>query len=205
MESKDICKEITSLKITLLGKGAVGKTSLVYSFFGSAEANEYEPTIEDSINKIEKIDDKDYNLILTDTGGEEDYQNMMDSWITEGDGFMLVFALNDKQSFEALESKAARIQKYPEKNSALLLVGNKSDLKESREVTQEEIKRFAKKIKAEYIETCAISKDNKNVICAVHKVAKLIIKRKDAIFSNPPETLADFSDKKQGICCCNVY
>ena len=205
MESKDACEGITSLKITLLGKGAVGKTSLVYSFFGNAEVNEYEPTIEDSINKIEKIDDKDYNLILIDTGGEEDYQNMMDSWITEGDGFMLVFALNDKQSFEALESKVARIQKYPDKNSALLLVGNKSDLKESREVTQEEIKRFAKKIKAEYIETCAISKDNENVICAVHKVAKLIIKRKDTIFSNPPQALTDFSDKKQGICCCNVY
>ena len=40
---------------------------------------------------------------ILDTAGEEDYQTMMDEWIKAADGFILLFAINDKESFDALK------------------------------------------------------------------------------------------------------
>ena len=66
--------------------------------------------------------------MLVNTAGEEDYQNMLDKWIEKGDSFMLIYAINDKQSFIALDSKAQRIKKHSGKSPCLLVVGNKKDL-----------------------------------------------------------------------------
>ena len=46
-----------------------------------------------------------------DTAGEEDYQTMVDEWIKAAEGFLLLFAINDKESFKALEDKYKRIEK----------------------------------------------------------------------------------------------
>jgi len=52
---------------------------------------------------------------IMDAYGFEDYQILMDEWIKVADGFLLVFAINDKESFYALEYKYKRIKKkkYP--------------------------------------------------------------------------------------------
>ena len=44
------------------------------------------------------VNGKEYEVEILDTAGEEDYQNMMDMWISFGEGFLLVFAINDKES-----------------------------------------------------------------------------------------------------------
>ena len=51
------------------------------------------------------VDGQEYGVEILDTAGEEDYQSMIGMWIGFGEGFLLVFAINDKESFELLKGK----------------------------------------------------------------------------------------------------
>ena len=148
----------------------------------------YDPTIEDRYKKEVKIENKTFNIEILDTAGEEDYQNMMDMWINFGEGFLLVFAINDKESFSLLRSKRERILKGKHgQKTPMLLVGNKQDLKD-RQVKFEEAKQLADLWDIEYIETSA--KTNYNCQEAFEKLALKIAESK--------------IKPKSGGCPCNI-
>ena len=52
---------------------------------------------------------------------------MLDQWISCASGFLLVFAINDMETFKALDSKFKRIQKNEAEKLPIILVGNKCD------------------------------------------------------------------------------
>ena len=180
-----------SVKIAVLGKGVVGKSSLTYRFINYNAPQEHDPTIEDRYKSSLHIDDKEYEVEILDTAGEEDYQNMMDMWISFGEGFLLVFAINDAESFELLKEKQKRVLKGKHGvKCPILLVGNKQDLENERKVTFAEAKSLADSWGIEYIETSA--KTNFNCKEAFEKLAqKIVAMKKD-----------DGSDKK---CNCNIF
>lgn len=99
------------MKITVLGKGVVGKSSLTYRFINYNAPQEHDPTIEDRYKSNIQINGKDYEVEILDTAGEDDYQNMMDMWISFGEGFLLVFAINDEESFEVIKTKYERVKR----------------------------------------------------------------------------------------------
>ena len=166
-----------SIKIAVLGKGVVGKSSLTYRFINYDVSTEHDPTIEDRYKSNLNIEGTNYEVEILDTAGEEDYQNMMDMWISFGDGFLLVFAINDKESFNLMKSKHDRILrgkhgvKYP-----TLLVGNKQDLENERQVNYSEAKEMADKWGIEYIETSA--KTNFNCKEVFEMLAQEIVQKK---------------------------
>ena len=87
-----------------------------------------------------------------DTAGEEDFQNMADNWINFGEGFLLVFAINDKESFDILDKKRARILKVKfDKPCPIVLVGNKLDLNNDRKVSFPDAKKKADELKKEVL------------------------------------------------------
>ena len=95
---------------------------------------------------------------------------MMDMWINFGEGFLLVFAINDKESFNIIKSKRDRILKGKHgEPTPMVLVGNKQDLSQEREVVYDEAKRLADSWQIEYIETSA--KTNFNCKEAFEKLA----------------------------------
>ena len=150
-----------SIKITVLGKGVVGKSSLTYRFINYSAPAEHDPTIEDRYKSNLKINGHDYEVEILDTAGEEDYQNMIDMWISFGEGFLLVFAINDKESFNLLKGKHDRVLKGKHGiKCPILLVGNKQDLENERQVTYAEAKDQADLWGIEYIETSATTDFN---------------------------------------------
>ena len=80
-----------------------------------------------------EINNESIEIQIVDTAGEEDYQNMLDQWIDVADGFLLVFAINDKDTFNVLDEKYKRIEKHKEKNVPIILVGNKCDLENEKQ------------------------------------------------------------------------
>ena len=137
------------------------------------------------------VDGQEYEVELLDTAGEEDYQNMIDMWIGFGEGFLFVYAINDKESFELLKGKHDRILKGKRQvKCPILLVGNKKDLENERQVSQDEAKSLADKWEASYIETSA--KNNDKCKEAFEMLAKQIIKIKSG------------TDNRSGGCCCNI-
>lgn len=91
-----------------------------------------------------------------DTAGQDDYQTMLDMWISFGEGFLLVFAVNDRESFESLSQRRDRILKIKKgEYCPIMIVGNKCDLPK-RTVTKNEAEELAKSWNTMYIETSAI-------------------------------------------------
>ncbi|MCQ2818200.1 MAG: GTP-binding protein [archaeon] len=148
-----------SIHITVLGKAAVGKTSLIYSYLG-VEMTDYDTTIEEKYETTEAIDGKPTQIIIMDTAGQEDYQaSLMDLWVNFGDGIILVYSIIDKDSFNALPgiyNKVISLKRNAQ--CPIILVGNKKDLADEREVTIEEAKALAKKWGCPYYETSATMK-----------------------------------------------
>ena len=163
--------------MAVIGKGVVGKSSLTYKFINYQMPQGHDPTIEDRYKKNTTIENQLYNIEILDTAGEDDYQNMMDMWISFGEGFLLVFAINDNESFEAIKAKKERVLKGKHNQKCpLVLVGNKQDLSNDRQVPYSVAKELADSWGVEYIETSA--KTNFNCKEAFEKLAKKIVEQK---------------------------
>ena len=92
-----------------------------------------------------------------DTAGQDDYQSMLDSWINFADGFILVYAINDTESFENLKSKYERIVRNKQGSKVnIVLVGNKCDLVNERTVTEETAMKVCKEWNVKFIEASAL-------------------------------------------------
>ena len=89
---------------------------------------------------------------------------MLNLWINAAEGFMLVYAINDRQSFESLKMKYDAIKRNKEAQSqpvTIIVVGNKCDLpKEERKVSIEEARNLCKIWNVLFIETSALVNSN---------------------------------------------
>nr|XP_042130592.1 ras-related protein R-Ras isoform X2 [Peromyscus maniculatus bairdii] len=95
-------------KLVVVGGGGVGKSALTIQFIQSYFVSDYDPTIEDSYTKICTIDGVPARLDILDTAGQEEFGAMREQYMRAGNGFLLVFAINDRQSFnEVLRSEAS--------------------------------------------------------------------------------------------------
>jgi len=77
----------------------------------------------------------------------------MDQWIKLAKGFILVFALDDQESLDAIKTKIKRIEKHEKSDLPIILVGNKCDLVNKRKITQQQGEDLAKSIKGKYYES----------------------------------------------------
>lgn len=177
------------MTITVLGKGVVGKTSLIYRYINNHIMEEHDATIEDKYTVFETIYSKQYEIHILDTAGEEDYQNMLDQWIEAADGFLLVYSIDDKETFNVLKDKYARIKKSDSDNACpIIVVGNKADLEEIRTVKKEEAMKWTSSKHMKYFETSATTGDIEQVKLVFVECAKEIIrKRKEKAKSKQDE------------------
>lgn len=132
------------IRIVLLGDSAVGKSSFCSRFV----SNEYEeknldlqrsrrharqdPVCKDSHRKTCVIDRSPCLLDIVDTKGKDQYDDL-DSWIREGDGFIIMFDLTSRKSFEKVKKYLDRINQIHDDaraNERTIICGSKQDLTE---------------------------------------------------------------------------
>ena len=117
---------------------------------------------------------------------------MYDMWISFGDGFLLVFAINDKTSFDYIPSKIEHIIKLKhDKTFPMILVGNKQDLSNNKEVSYDDAKKLADSWNIEYIETSV--KTTFNCDEAFEHLAVKICEYKSRLKT------------KRSLCSCSIY
>jgi len=174
----------TEYKITVLGSGGVGKSALTIRLItGTYEAN-YDPTIEDSYRKQVQIDNKPALLDILDTAGQEEYAALQDQWIREGDGFLIVYAINSQESFDEADMIRAKIIRIldpadpDDPDIPIVLVGNKCDLENERKVSAKERDERQREWKCPVFESSA--KDKTNIDESFFQVVREIRKRKAA-------------------------
>jgi len=150
-------------KIALMGYPCVGKSSITLRFVEGTFPDAYDTTIEDFHMKDHSFMGRNYALMITDTAGQQEYSLFPRSCTLNIDGYILVYAINDRRSFEILRTIYDKIMdNIGDSGIPIVIVGNKLDLQHtSRIVRCEEGQKLAEKWKADFLETSA--KDNTDV------------------------------------------
>jgi small GTP-binding protein len=150
-----------SYKLVVLGSGGVGKSALTIRLVQGRFVLVYDPTIEDSYKKTITVDGQEVILDVVDTAGQDEFKSMRQTYIRSGKGFLLVFAVNDTASFNALDEFQRDIRESGERDDLPVVVcGNKCDL-DDRTVTREQAAQFCSEYGFTYFETSG--KNNVNV------------------------------------------
>ena len=142
--------------INFLGDTTVGKTSIIKRHIKKTFDENAIATIGiDNIKEEKEIDNKKYTFKIYDTAGQERYKSISLSYIKLGDGFLLVFSVDKRETFDKLDLWVENMyESISPEEKVIFLVGNKID-SEKRVVTKEEAEEYAKKKNFDYYETSA--------------------------------------------------
>ncbi|KAK0497197.1 ras family-domain-containing protein [Armillaria luteobubalina] len=157
-------------KIVLLGDQSVGKTSLITRFMYDTFDNTYQATIGiDFLSKTMYLEDRTVRLQLWDTAGQERFRSLIPSYIRDSSVAIVVFDITNRQSFLSTTKWIDDVRSERGSDAIIVLVGNKADLSDKRQVTLEEATAKATQLEILFMETSA--KAGHNVKSLFKKIA----------------------------------
>lgn len=125
-------------------------------FIQSHFVDEYDPTIEDSYRKQCIIDDRAAFLDILDTAGQEEYSSVREQYMKAGDGFILMYSIANRASFDDLLTFQQQILRVKDKDYfPMILVGNQSDRVCDREVSTNQGHELARLFGCPFVEASA--------------------------------------------------
>ena len=167
-----------NLKIILLGDISVGKTSLLYRFINNNFNEKQETTVqpEKKTKSISLDSDTVANLTVWDTCGQEKFRNLTKNYYRDIQGAIIVYDINDKESFETVDFWYKDIQENAPKNILIMLIGNKTDIRNEQSISWAEGKNYGdlKKINCFY-EVSA--KNGNNVELAFSEFTRKLVEK----------------------------
>lgn len=144
--------------VCVFGSGAVGKSSLVMQFVHKRHvfSSDHDPTVEDVYNVSTMLEGSEVHVNVVDTAGQQELFEMRDQQIKNNEGFVLVYAINDRRGFDDLQSLVKHIIAIKgSKAFPCVLVENKGDLEKHRIVPKEEGQRLAAELQAPFFSASA--------------------------------------------------
>ena len=135
-----------------------------------------------------EVDGKTIKLQIWDTAGQERFKTITSSYYKGAHGIIVVYDTTDKESFKSIDNWMNEVEKHASDNVSKILVGNKSDLTDQRQVSLEEGKELADhyNIRSQFLETSA--KESTNVEEAFTLMTKEIKSRVVHTVVNKPQT-----------------
>ncbi|KRX00474.1 P-loop containing nucleoside triphosphate hydrolase [Pseudocohnilembus persalinus] len=206
-------------KIILLGNSHVGKSSILTRFTKdefhtvttSTQGQEF-------ASKNVEVEGKIIKAQIWDTAGQEKFQAMANIFYKGAVGALITYDITDRESFEKIDKWYQELKTYSEKNFiVIMLVGNKSDMNDKRQVSKDEGVKWAEQNKMGFFETSA--KDGSNIEFTFQKLIEqiygLMVKKsqisevpqqgmQSVIIDHKTQKAADDkkqSDKKKKKCC----
>ncbi|KAK5575590.1 hypothetical protein RB653_006723 [Dictyostelium firmibasis] len=149
------------VRLCIMGDGGVGKTAVTIQFISNHFVYYYDPTIEDSYRKQCLIDDQVYMLDILDTAGQDELTAMRDQWIRSCEGFILVYSVTSRSSFDQIQFFRDQITRVLDRDDVpIMMIGNKSDLEYERQITYQEGKDLANCLGMSFMEVSAKTRSN---------------------------------------------
>ena len=153
------------IKIMVIGETRVGKTSLIKRYTKDDFGGAYLYTVGiDFQEKIENIDGKSVKLQIWDTAGQERFRNIAKNYFHSSDGFLLLYDITCRESFEKISYWHEQIKMNSPLNTKWMLIGNKCDLEENRAVQKSEGENYSKEYNINFSEASAKEGINVNEI-----------------------------------------
>ena len=146
------------IQIILVGESDVGKTSLIRRYTNNIfNSNHLETIGIEFYNKEEKINNKIIQIKFWDTAGQEIFHSLTKNFYRKADGIIIVYDITNKESFERVQDWIKSIYDNTDtyKEIQMIIVGNKIDLEEMREITKEDGIKIGKYYEIDFYEASA--------------------------------------------------
>ncbi|KAF1919733.1 ras family-domain-containing protein [Ampelomyces quisqualis] len=164
---------LKKFKLVFLGEQSVGKTSLITRFMYDSFDNTYQATIGiDFLSKTMYLEDRTVRLQLWDTAGQERFRSLIPSYIRDSSVAVVVYDITNKNTFENTRKWVDDVRGERGNDVIIVLVGNKTDLNDKREVTTAQGEEEAKKNNLMFVETSA--KVGHNVKALFKRIAQAL-------------------------------
>ncbi|XP_041111905.1 ras-related protein Rab-6A-like isoform X2 [Polyodon spathula] len=182
---------LRKFKLVFLGEQSVGKTSLITRFMYDSFDNTYQATIGiDFLSKTMYLEDRTVRLQLWDTAGQERFRSLIPSYIRDSTIAVVVYDITNLNSFQQTSKWIDDVRTERGSDVIIMLVGNKTDLADKRQVSIEAAERKSRELNVMYIETSA--KAGYNVKQLFRRVAAAL----PGMDSTPEKSKEDMIDIK---------
>ena len=165
-----------SANILLIGDSAVGKTSIVNvrvgKGFSEAEiASLGLDFVPQSVNP-KSAPSFQYSLKIWDTAGQERFHSLTTAFYKQSQGMIICFDITRKKTYDSVRRWMSACQDNCETGIPIILVGNKCDLEEDRQVETSDAEALAAEFKVQYFEISA--KTNQNISKVFDEIVDMI-------------------------------
>jgi len=144
-------------KVVLIGDSGVGKSNLLSRFTRNEFNIESKSTIGvEFATKSIQVDSKVIKAQIWDTAGQERYRAITSAYYRGAVGALLVYDISKSITFENVERWLKELRDHAEQNIVIMLVGNKSDLRNRRVVATEDAMAYAEANHLAFVETSAL-------------------------------------------------
>ncbi|XP_057302381.1 ras-related protein Rab6-like [Hydractinia symbiolongicarpus] len=208
MSTADFGNPLRKFKLVFLGEQSVGKTSLITRFMYDSFDNTYQATIGiDFLSKTMYLEDRTVRLQLWDTAGQERFRSLIPSYIRDSSVAVVVYDITNTNSFQQTNKWIDDVRAERGTDVIIMLVGNKTDLADKRQVATESGEAKAKELNVMFIETSAKAGHNvkqlfRRVASALPGMENTPEKKEDLIEVQLKDTPQDQNPQEGGGCPC---
>lgn len=140
------------IKLSVIGDAAVGKTSVTQRFVTGTFKEKYQATIGvDFLSKIVETKEKKVMLQIWDLAGQEQFGCVRQAYYNGTSACAIVFDLTKRKTFEHVRGWWREAYDNIGYRVPTILIGNKSDLQDIREVSKEEAEKMAHELSLDNI------------------------------------------------------
>jgi len=152
-------------KVLILGDSFVGKTNMLKRFLNDEFDMNTKETVGVEFGSKNFILGEKEDIVkaqIWDTAGQERYRSVTKAYYKGAKGALLVYDITRKATFENIDNWLIDLRTNADKDILILLIGNKSDLIDTREISEEEARTKAEQYNIAFLETSAKTGDNIN-------------------------------------------
>ena len=148
-------------KIVLVGDQFVGKTNIMSKYLKNEFHEDSKSTVGVEFgSKQFIIENHKIKAQIWDTAGQERYKSITSAYYKGAKGVFVIYDISNKNSFDSIDSWVNDVKATADKRLTVVIIGNKCDLEEQRQVTTQEGEQKATKLEAAFFETSALLGQN---------------------------------------------
>ena len=194
-------------KLILIGDSYVGKSNILLKYLKN-QFNENSKTTIGVDTKNIIINNKRIKIQIWDTAGQERYRSITSAYYKGAKGALIVYDITRKNTFDNIDKWITDLKLNGDKNICIIILGNKSDLIDKREINKNDGIKKAEMYKTAFLETSALNGDN--ISKAFDELIEQIVINNKNIFQDDNENeidkgvnLNDEKNNNKKKCCLN--
>ena len=181
------------IKVILIGDSGVGKTNIMSKYLKNQFMENSKATVGVEFgSKLFNHQGHKIKAQIWDTAGQEKYKAITGAYYKGSKGAFIVYDITRKDTFASIERWVNDLKATSDQKLTIILIGNKNDLDDKREVSKDQGEEKAKSFGCAFLETSAFSGDN------LDKAFELMVKEIYEKFSNSSSEEEEFEAVKKG-------